>query len=27
VLDTPGADGTWPSDHFATLVVLRPNGR
>lgn len=26
VLDMPGADGTWPSDHFGTLVVLRPNG-
>lgn len=24
VLDTPGADGTWPSDHFGTFVVLRP---
>ncbi|MCD9126789.1 endonuclease/exonuclease/phosphatase family protein [Luteimonas fraxinea] len=27
VLDTPGADGTWPSDHFGTFVVLRPTGR
>lgn len=27
VLDTPGADGTWPSDHFGTLVVLRPIAR
>ena len=24
VLDTPDASGTWPSDHFGTLVVLRP---
>jgi len=27
VLDTAGADGTWPSDHFGTFVVLRPVGR
>lgn len=27
VLDTAGADGTWPSDHFGTFVVLRPTGR
>lgn len=27
VLNTPGADGTWPSDHFGTLVVLRPTAR
>ncbi|MET0329221.1 MAG: endonuclease/exonuclease/phosphatase family protein, partial [Luteimonas sp.] len=23
VLDVPGVDGTWPSDHFGTFVVLR----
>ncbi|MDR7192834.1 endonuclease/exonuclease/phosphatase family protein [Luteimonas terrae] len=27
VLDTPGVDGTWPSDHFGTFVVLRPTAR
>jgi len=26
VLNTPGADGTWPSDHFGLFVVLRPTG-
>ncbi|HRN62495.1 MAG TPA: endonuclease/exonuclease/phosphatase family protein [Luteimonas sp.] len=23
ILDTPGADGTWPSDHFGVAAVLR----
>lgn len=27
VLDAPGADGTWPSDHFGLLVALRPLAR
>ena len=27
VLDTPGADGTWPSDHFGIFVVARPIAR
>jgi endonuclease/exonuclease/phosphatase family metal-dependent hydrolase len=26
VLDSPAADGTWPSDHFGVLAVVRLNG-